>query len=335
MHQMATLRRLTLRQVEAFKAVIENGGISAAADMVHISQPAMSKLITHFEADTGLKLFERAKGRLAPTECGMRLYEKIDRIFAGVLQIERAVDAIRREEQGQLAIGVMPALAGSFIQGSTSNFLKEHPNVCCSVWSLSSERIVDGLVKRKLDVGLVSASIDNHLVTLESVMERPLVCIMAPGHPFSARSQIKPQDLDGIPFVGFTQDTYVGQMITSMLDAYGVKPTIVLLANVAPTLCEFVAGGLGVSLVHPLTLTGLEHRLVVRRFEPEIPYSLKLCRSADSRNARLVEAFAQALRATAAQITRSISGTSKDVEAACRSRKVKHSSAPARDFWAE
>lgn len=304
-------RRLTLRQVEAFKAVIEIGSISAAADMIHISQPAMSKLITHFEADTGLKLFDRAKGRLAPTECGMRLYENIDRIFAGVRQIESAVDAICREEQGQLAIGVMPALAGSFIQRATTSFLKQHPDVFCSVRSLSSEQIVNRLVTRKLDIGLVSARVDNPLVTLEPMMEQPLVCIMAPDHPFCARSHITAQDLHNTPFLAFSADTYPGHLIETMLDKFGVKPKVVLLANVAPTLCEFVAAGLGVSLLHPLTLSGLEHRLVVRRFEPEIPYSLKLCRSADSKHARLVEAFAQEVRATAAQITRSMLAESR------------------------
>jgi DNA-binding transcriptional LysR family regulator len=304
-------RRLTLRQVEAFKAVIENGSISAAAHMVHISQPAMSKLIAHFESDTGLRLFDRMKGRLAPTECGMRLYERIDRIFAGVRQIESAVEAMRREEQGQLAIGVMPALAGSFIQRATSSFLKDNPKVFCSVRSLSSERIVDWLVTRKIDIGLVSARIDNPLVTLEPLMEQPLVCIMAPDHPFAALSQIKPQDLDQVPFVTFVPDTYAGRLIESVLDDHGVKPQIVLVANVAPTLCEFVAAGLGVSLLHPFTLSGLEHRLAVRRFEPEILYSFKLCRSADSRNAKLVEAFAQEVRATAAQISRSMLGKSK------------------------
>src|SRR4051812_8483162 len=60
-------RHLNLRQIEAFRAVIENGTVSRAAEMLHISQPAMSKLIAHLEADTGLKLFDRVKGRLAPT----------------------------------------------------------------------------------------------------------------------------------------------------------------------------------------------------------------------------------------------------------------------------
>jgi len=300
------LRHLNLRQIEAFKAVIENGTVSRAALVVSISQPAMSKLIAHMEADTGLRLFHRLKGRLAPTEQAMRLYEEIDRIFAGVRQVENAVDAIRREEQGRLAVGVMPALAGSFVQRATTVFLKGRAHVFCSVQSLSSQWVVDRVVKRKLDVGLVSAGIDNPYVTLEPLMEHPLVCIMPLDHPLAAKSQIEPQDLHQIPFVTFHSDAYIGHFIDRVFETYKVKVHSVLVTNVAPTLCEFVAAGLGASLVHPLMLSGLENRLTVRRFEPAIPFNFQLCRSTESRNAPLVEAFAQAARTTAAQISRSM-----------------------------
>jgi DNA-binding transcriptional LysR family regulator len=299
-------RRLTLRQVEAFKAVIESGTISGAAQMVHISQPAMSKLIAHFEADTGLKLFDRLKGRLAPTESGMQLYEEINRIFAGVRQVENAAEAIRRAERGQLQVGVMPALSGSFIQSATTAFLKDRRNLFCAVQSLTSQLIVDRLIARKLDVGLVQGSIDNPYVILEPLLEHPLVCIMPPDHALAAKSQIEPQDLHQIPFVSFHPDAEVGQLVERMFEAHKIEPQVVLVANVAPTLCEFVAAGLGVSLVHPLAASGLKHRLVVRRFEPEVLLRFQLCRSADSRNAELVEAFAQAVRATAVQISRSM-----------------------------
>jgi DNA-binding transcriptional LysR family regulator len=302
------LRHLNLRQIEAFKAVIENGTISRAALMLSISQPAMSKLIAHVEADTGLRLFDRLKGRLAPTALGLRLYEEIDRIFTGVRQVANAVDAIRREEQGRLAIGVMPALAGSFVQRVTTGFRKAHPNVFCLVQSLSSQWIVDRLVARKLDVGLVSAGIDNPYVTLEPLMVHPLVCIMPLDHPLTAKSLIEPQDLDQAPFVTFHPDAYIGHFIEDMFDTYKIKVQSVLVTNVAPTLCEFVAAGVGLSLVHPLMLSGLETRLAVRRFEPEILFNFQLCRSADSRNAPLIEAFAQESRATAAQISRSMLG---------------------------
>jgi DNA-binding transcriptional LysR family regulator len=299
-------RQLNLRQIEAFKAVIENGSISSAARVVHISQPAMSKLIAHLESDTGLKLFDRLKGRLAPTECGMRLYDEINRIFVGVRQIENAAEAIRREEQGRLTIGVLPALGGSFIQRATTAFLKNRPNVFCSVESLSSQWIVDWVVARKLDVGLVNSSIDNPYVRLEPLMDHPLVCIMPLGHPLAAKSQVECRDLDQLPFVAFSPDSFAGHRIEETFETHKVKPQVVLVANVTPTVCEFVAAGLGVSLVHSLSVSGLERRLVVRRFKPEIRLNFKLCRIADSRNAELVEAFAQELRTTAAQISSSL-----------------------------
>jgi len=296
-------RHLNLRQIEAFKAVIENGTVSRAAVLLNISQPAMSKLIAHLEFDTALKLFDRLKGRLAPTEQGMRLYSEIERIFSGVRQVENAVDAIRREEQGRLAVGVMAALAGSFIQRAAASFLKDRRNVFCSIEALSSPLTVDRLITRKLDVGLVSAGIDNPYVSSEPLMEHPLVCIMPLDHPLTAKRLIKPQDLNQIPFVTFHPDTFIGHRVEGMFDKYKIRAHVVLLANIAPTLCEFVAGGLGVSLVHPLMVSGLEHRLAVRRFEPDILYNFQLCRSIDSRNAELVDAFVQELRTTMTQIS--------------------------------
>jgi len=299
-------RQLNLRQVEAFKAVIESGSVSRAALMLNISQPAMSKLIAHLEEDTGLDLFDRVKGRLAPTERGMRLYKEIDRIFAGVRQVENAVDAIRREEQGQLLIGVLPALSRSFIQQATMGFLQTHPNVFCSVQSRTSEWIVDWLVTRKLDVGLVGSRIDNPYVIAEPLTRHPLVCIMPTNHPLAAKNVVEPNDLDNIPFVSFDPESQAGQCIATMFKTYNVRTNIVLVANVAPTVCEFVAAGLGVSLVHPLMFSGLQARLSAKPFEPDVPFDFQLCRARDSRNASLVEAFLKEARATAARLSRDL-----------------------------
>jgi DNA-binding transcriptional LysR family regulator len=299
-------RQLNLRQIEAFKAVIESGTVSSAAGILNISQPAMSKLIAHLEEDTGLKLFDRVKGRLAPTERGMRLYEEIDRIFAGVRQVENAVDVIRREQQGQLLVGVMPALSGSFIQQATTSFLKGRANVFCSVQSRSSQWIADWLVTRKLDVGLISSRIDNPYIATEPLMEHPLVCIMPRDHPLARKSVIRPNDLDDVPFISFDPESYTGQRIAPVFETYSVRANIVLVANVSPTLCEFVAAGLGVSLVHPLMASGMQDRLAVRRFEPAVQLDFQLCRIRDSRNAGLVEAFVQETRATAERISRDL-----------------------------
>jgi DNA-binding transcriptional LysR family regulator len=299
-------RHINLRQIEAFKAVIENSTISRAALMLNISQPAMSKLIAHLEFDSGLRLFDRVKGRLAPTEHGMRLYDEVGRIFSGVRQVESAVEAIRREEQGRLAIGVLPALANSFISRVTTKFLEGRGNVLCTVQMRESQRVVDWLIARKLDVGLVSFRTENPYVVLEPLMVRPLVCVMPPEHPLAAKGHIEPHDLDQIPFVAFDSDIYVSHLVADVLVRYRVVPQVALTTTSALTVCEFVAAGLGVSLVHPLMVSGLESRVTVRPFEPDILYGFQLCRSTDSRNAHLVDAFAEELRAQASAISESL-----------------------------
>lgn len=299
-------RPLTLRQIEAFKAVIENGTVSRAALVLSISQPAMSKMIAHLEDDTGLKLFDRIKGRLAPTDRGMRLYEEISRIFAGVRQVESAVDAIRREDQGQLMIGVLPALSGSVIQQVTMGFLKNFPNVYCSIHPLASEWVVDGLVTRKLDVGLIGSRIDNPYIVSEPLLEESLVCILPLDHPLAKKSVIAPADLDAVPFVSFGPESQMDQCISRVLEAHDVEPKIAVVARIAPTVVEFVAAGLGVSLGHPLMTAGHKGRLAIRRFEPEIRYDFRICYNRESRNAGLVEAFVRETRETVQRISRDL-----------------------------
>lgn len=296
-------RHLSLRQIEAFKAIIEHGTVSRAAEMLGMSQPAMSKLIAYFEYDTGLELFDRIKGRLAPTARGMRLYEEVDRIFAGVRQVENAVDAIRREDQGQLMIGVMPALSGAFIRQVTVSFLAEYPQVFCSLQSRSSQWISDFLITRKLDIGFVTSRIDNPYLESEPLIAHPLVCVMPLSHRLAARNVITPADLDREPFVAFDQDSYTAQRIANLCTAHGVQPRIAMVANVSPTLCEFVAAGVGVSLLHPLMASGFRDRLAIRRFEPEMSFDFQLCRARESRSSKLVSAFLKHARQTAQAVT--------------------------------
>ena len=290
-------RRVNLRQIEAFKAVIEHGTVSSAAAALNVSQPALSKALAQLEADTELRLFDRVKGRLAPTELGMRLYAEIERIFSGVQQVENAIDALHRQAQGRLQIGVMPALSGAFVQRVVTAFLQAHPGTFCSVDARSSQWIMESLVGRGLDVGLLSSGMQNPYLESEVLLEHPIVCIMAAGQPRAARRIDYPADLADLPYVSLDPETETGQRITATLAAHGVSPSIALVANLSRTVCEFVAAGTGVSLVHPLMVSDLD-RIAVRPFEPRTMLGFLLSHRQASRNARLVDGFIRSARAT-------------------------------------
>ena len=296
-------RAINLRQIEVFKALIEHGTVSRAGEVLNISQPAASKLLMQLERDNALQLFEREKGRLTPTARGMRLYEEIDRIFAGVRQVESAIDVIRREDQGRLAIGVLPALAGDFIQRATMNFLKRNPGVYCSIQSIKSQRIAESVLTRKLDVGLVTGRIESPAIVSEPLLEHPLLCIMPVGHALAKRRTVRPEHLDGVPFISFNASSYTAQKIAGIFERHGINANIVLSADVNPTVCQFVAAGLGVSLVHPLFIAGLEDQIVARPFEPATPFDFLLCFARGARNARLISDFVNETKAMAERLS--------------------------------
>ncbi len=295
-------RQLNLRQIEAFKAVIEQGTVSRAAEVLFISQPAVSKMLTHLEDDAGLTLFDRVRGKLAPTRHGMRLYGEVERIFAGLRQLEQAIDSIHRDEQRHLNVGVLPALSGSFIRRVTMNFLQIHPDVTVSIHTKNSQLVADWLVTRQLDLGLLNGLMDNPYIDREPLMEHPLVCALPPAHPLCKKKVIRPRDLDNVPFVTFSPIGQTRQLVDSLFERHGMRLNLVLEADTAPSVCEFVAAGLGVSLIHPLFADGMQGRLALRRFEPEATFHFQLCRMQASPNPGLVDAFFQEARQVADEV---------------------------------
>lgn len=297
---------LNLRQIEAFKAIVEHGTVSQAAEVLGVSQPAVSKLLANLEAETGLSLFDRVRGKLACTPHGMRLYQEIDRIFSGLRQIEQAVGSIRRDEQRTLNVGVLPALSGSFIRRTTMNFLTRHPDVRVSIKTRGSLFLADWLATRQIDVALVGSRADNPYIDREPLFRYPLFCALPVNHALTRKRVIRPRDLAGEPFISFGPDSQTQGLVVKAFENAQAELNVVLSTDTAPTACEFVAAGLGVSLIHPLFADGLQNRLVLRRFDPETHFHFQLCRVQASRNATLVEDFVQEARAVAAQVSREL-----------------------------
>jgi DNA-binding transcriptional LysR family regulator len=295
-------RQINLRQIEAFKATVECGSVSRAADLMGISQPAASKLLAHLEDDIGLQLFDRQRGRVVPNARGMRFYDEVQRIFAGVRQVERAAESIRREEQGRLTIGVMPGLSGQFIQRIISNFLLSHAQTHVIVKDGPSRFVADWVATRQVDVGIISERFDNPNLASTPLLDSPMVCIMPQRHRLSERKQVVPADLYREPFISFAPESQSRQLVEATFEAHGIHLDVVLEAGTAPTVCEFVAAGHGVSIVHPLLASPVRGRVVMRPFNPDISYGMVMCRSREARDVQLIDSFITQAKAASAVV---------------------------------
>ncbi len=246
------MRQPTLRQIQAFKAFVETGTVSKAADLLFISQPAASKLLTHLEEDTKLHLLDRGHGKMNVTERGMRLYEEIDRIFSGVDQISQAVETIRQEDRGHLTIGMMPAIPGSLIAQVVHNFAKKYPDVYLSFHIRSSQFVVDGIFGRKFDFGIVLKPLEHDQFKTTILDDAPLMAAIPSGHLLQNKSSLSVADLCSHPFIGYPKGNASRQALDKLVTSKGMALNFILEATTANMLIEFVSQNLGIAVVHPI-----------------------------------------------------------------------------------
>src|SRR5262245_31811929 len=107
--------RLKPRQVEAFRSVMMTGGITAAAEAMNVTQPAVSRLIRDLEAAVRVPLFERQGTRLVPTPEASQLFREVERLYLGLDQIAQAADDIRQHKNIVLRIASVTSLVRPYL----------------------------------------------------------------------------------------------------------------------------------------------------------------------------------------------------------------------------
>src|SRR4051794_10160810 len=109
------------------------GSTKAAAHLLGVSQPAISRLIDQLETSLAIDLFDRSKGRLIPTPEALLLHEEVQRTFVSVDKIREIAKDIHMANAGKLTIGVLPALSLRFVPYAVERFRRTHPKTSISI----------------------------------------------------------------------------------------------------------------------------------------------------------------------------------------------------------
>lgn len=284
---------MNIRQIEAFKAVMEHGTVIRAAEVMHISQPAVTKLLQAFERAAGFRVFDRIRGRLTPTPEGLALYREVERVFVAAGEIRLAAEEIRVRRFSSLAVGAMPALSSGFVQQVALRFLRSSPDVGMTVRTTSTVTLIDMLASSKLDIAFCNSAHEHPEVQTELLSREPLVCVLPPKHRLAAKTRITAKDLEGESFIGWGPGSMIRTRIDTMFEKLGVSRRQVFSTSTAPALCAFVANDLGVALVHPLYIGTAAKSLAVRPFEPGISLDIFMAFPRHASRPDVVRKFAE------------------------------------------
>nr|WP_295113747.1 LysR substrate-binding domain-containing protein [uncultured Caulobacter sp.] len=291
---------MNLSLIEAFNAVMKSGSTTGAAQLLGISQPAISRALKRLEDTTRLKLFERSGPRLTPTPEAHLLHQEILDTYVGLDRLRQTVARIRAVGAGALRIASSAALGLTFAPKAITAFAARRPNVSITFEIANSATVRNLVASGVYDVGLCADEIDTANLVAQPFITTRGVCVMRPDHPLAQVDTIVPSMLKGQALISLAPDDTARKRFDQALAAAGVSPQITVETQFAATVCEFAARGLGLGLTNSLAYLsgGYETAgLTARPFFPAIPFRSLLILPPHRARSRLLDELIAALEA--------------------------------------
>ncbi len=288
---------MKIRQLEAFRAVMLHQTVTMASEMLHISQPATTRLLADLESSLRFKLFDRVKGRLYPTVEAEALFKEVQRSLIGVDRIARAAEEIRELRRGTLQIAAAPALALSFLPHAIADYLRERPEAEISLALHSSRSVVDMVIGQRCDVGFIVLATSRTSPNGQRLLSTLNVCALPAGHRLCALDVIRPSDLAGERFIAHPRSSELRLQIDALFAEHGIELNVHTECQVSHSICSFVEAGAGVSVTDAITAWGYNGAGVVfKRFEPSLLTDFALLTPPQRAAPLLLESFVSHVR---------------------------------------
>lgn len=294
---------MRLRHIEVFHAVMQAGTISGAAQMLHISQPAVTKVLQHCELQLGLPLFARIRGKLYPRPEAHRLFEQTEKLTRELAGIRRLAASLKQQSVETVRLLATPSLAFSVLPPALSAWRTQFPHTQCELAAMPAAASVDALRLSEVDLALSLHDPRHPGIVAEPLAEGPLQVLARAGTwPASQREQPitvlqLPPDLIGLP-----AGDPLGERVAEAFEAAGraaVFRTVVQTYRLARALVE--AGG-GVALVDPFSAAlPASSALQSRPLEPALPVRLYVLSASHAPLSHAARSLVERVRALAQQ----------------------------------
>lgn len=270
--------------IEVFRAVMVNGGISAAARALDVSQPSISRLVGDLERIARLTLFVKRGRSIAPTAQAVALFTVIDRSFVGMQEIVRYAQQLGEQQMGRLSIGCLAALGHSSLPSVIASLRETMPGVMVRIQIDSSPALAQLVASMQLDIGFVAAGVYPAGVERIGGVRGECRCILPPGHPLGDRSFVSVKHLKGAPFVALSGSSRIRQRIDEMMRGESASFNVVAETRQSISVSDLVMNGVGVSVIDPFVAAEHVRRGGVSvRFKPVVNYDVDIIAHGASR----------------------------------------------------
>ncbi len=241
---------LNLYHLRVFHEVARYMSFTRAAEALIVSQPAVSMYVKNLENVIGMPLFEKVGRQIALTEAGHWLYKYSQRIFALLRETSQVMEAVRIGDVGRLKVAADTTAGVYGVPEYLGAFQRAHPRVTLSLEVLNRSSVIERLILRKVDLGVIGQVPDGE-EELEAIpfLVNELVVIAWPAHPLAARRRIPVEELAEEAFLVRERGSGTRATAEWFFAAAGFPLRVGMELGSNSAIKQAVANGLGIAVI--------------------------------------------------------------------------------------
>lgn len=240
---------MDIRHLTYFIEVANQRSFTKAAQILHITQPSISKMIKLLEEELDVILFYRSAKQIELTDAGKALLHQAQQIVNSFQNLTSELADVIHSKKGAITIGLPPMVGARFFPKIISDFTSLYPQISLTLLEVGSQKVQVGIDDGSLDIGVVMLPVNETLFEIIPIIDEPLMLIVHPDHPLADKSIVELTELKDENFIFFRESFTLHDNIINRCIESGFSPKIAFKSSHWDFIAEMVAINFGIALL--------------------------------------------------------------------------------------
>ncbi|MBN6886388.1 DNA-binding transcriptional LysR family regulator [Cytobacillus horneckiae] len=243
---------MDLQQLEYFRTLAQTQHVTRSAEVLSISQSALSRSIARLEDEMGVPLFDRQGRTIRLNQFGQIFLERVENMMKEFNEGKKEIQDLLEPESGTISLGFLHTLSTNLIPDLISSFRIDYPKIKFKLGQGPSHILLDQLQSGEIDLCLIAPNDVKHPVRWEELWSEELFVIVPKNHKFANYQSIKLEQLANEPFIHLKKGFSLRITVEQLFQEVEITPDITFEGEEADTVAALVAAGLGISILPDL-----------------------------------------------------------------------------------
>lgn len=240
---------MELRQLKYFLEVVKHKSITKASESLHISQPALSKMVKGLEDEIGMTLLLRSNKTHELTDGGAIVYEYAQKIIAQVDEMTTTLQDMTNLTRGTINIGIPPIIGSLYFPKVIAKFHQAYPNVSINIKEYGAAKVVKSVEEGEFELGVAVLPVENDDFHVFPLVKEAMKLIVNKSHPLSTKQKVLMKELAGEEFIFYSEEFALHEIMRKKFIHEGFEPNIIFKSSQWDFMVEIVAANLGITIL--------------------------------------------------------------------------------------